>query len=717
MREAYGNSYGISMALAPDYWYLRWFDAKAMEPFVDWFGFMAYDLHGSWDADVLALGKLVRGQADMREISSNTLPLWFDGLNPAKINFGLAMYGRGYTLADPTCNQLLCPFAEASLPAPCTNFHGVMSLREIKQLIARKGLTPQYLADSMMKQITWDDQWIGYDDEDTFAAKKAWADSRCFGGTMVWSVDFEFAGSGDAENERYGDVVYIGTEVFETPTAQCSPPCVMVFPSSSLDAPKVVTMQPYTATLEVGTTTTTMVAFPTASTTTISVVNFFNNYVTSAQQPGDVLTLRPSIQLPPIMLVVTGQDDQTTTRTVLPSPLGGAIVASPLNPADVLLTSTATPATEWPWVPPPTPTPSPELEDDQDLPDFPIIVISTPSPPLATTTPFPTETTASIEPVTDLSKPTPPGSTRVRCNSWFFFACISWIDLGIRVDWWDIVLPPGEIGPGPLPPPLVKLPTNWGFKCSGTLPCLPPWPKMTVGPGGVFPPEPPRPTPCEVMTATLTIQSTSYGTTTTDGTVRTISTRSFSSEFPIMGCALTDTSIETTKTACAARSTHLLPRAAFETPRAIEPSQPAGDDMVAEPKRLRPRLLPRQEPSEDGSDCEDEDDPTLVYAYCTLTDSNDPDRAWRDILTNKMNPSNPAGIMLQNFTVIETTVPQRVVAFVFLTNVRRDFLNQFLKRLWDIDEENYDPDSPTLNRPLVSSCPPLPLCSALNAGG
>jgi chitinase len=42
MRQAYGDCYGISLTLAPDYWYLRWFDAKAMEPNVDFFGFMAY---------------------------------------------------------------------------------------------------------------------------------------------------------------------------------------------------------------------------------------------------------------------------------------------------------------------------------------------------------------------------------------------------------------------------------------------------------------------------------------------------------------------------------------------------------------------------------------------------------------------------------------------------------------------------------------------------
>jgi chitinase len=42
MRAAFGTKYGISLTLAPDYWYLRYFDAKAMESSVDFFGFMAY---------------------------------------------------------------------------------------------------------------------------------------------------------------------------------------------------------------------------------------------------------------------------------------------------------------------------------------------------------------------------------------------------------------------------------------------------------------------------------------------------------------------------------------------------------------------------------------------------------------------------------------------------------------------------------------------------
>ncbi|KAI4281988.1 MAG: hypothetical protein L6R38_003280 [Xanthoria sp. 2 TBL-2021] len=65
-----------------------------------------------------------------------------------------------------------------------------MSLLEIEQKIKDLSLTPTLLSAGLMKQITWADQWIGYDDAETIALKKAWADGQCFGGTMTWSVDF-----------------------------------------------------------------------------------------------------------------------------------------------------------------------------------------------------------------------------------------------------------------------------------------------------------------------------------------------------------------------------------------------------------------------------------------------------------------------------------------------------------------------------------------------
>lgn len=47
MRAAFGSQFGISLTLPPDYWYLRAFDAKSMEPYVDWFGFVSWTCRDS----------------------------------------------------------------------------------------------------------------------------------------------------------------------------------------------------------------------------------------------------------------------------------------------------------------------------------------------------------------------------------------------------------------------------------------------------------------------------------------------------------------------------------------------------------------------------------------------------------------------------------------------------------------------------------------------
>ncbi|KAI9712955.1 MAG: hypothetical protein M1812_006702 [Candelaria pacifica] len=216
MRASFGTTYGLSSILAPDYWYLRGTDPKGMEPYVDWFGFMAYDLHGAWDANVPTLGSIIRPQTDLREITNDTVPLWFDKLTPSKVNLGLAYYGRGFTVPDPKCAYPGCAFSGPSKAAPCTNQAGVMSNRgklifqsarvlnlliqrlEISQIIASKGLYVELLKDPAIKMISWDDQWIGFDDADTIALKTSFANSVCMGGTMIWSVDFDSgAGSGD----------------------------------------------------------------------------------------------------------------------------------------------------------------------------------------------------------------------------------------------------------------------------------------------------------------------------------------------------------------------------------------------------------------------------------------------------------------------------------------------------------------------------------------
>ncbi|KAL2020799.1 hypothetical protein VTK56DRAFT_7892 [Thermocarpiscus australiensis] len=101
-----------------------------------------------------------------------------------------------------------------------------MSLVEIQQLTKKCGIKPQHLPDSMIKQTTWDNQWIGYDDGETFAAKQAFADGMCIGDTMIWNIDFQVPRSGGARHGHTAVRVCI-TSQGSLPYKHHAPPCTM----------------------------------------------------------------------------------------------------------------------------------------------------------------------------------------------------------------------------------------------------------------------------------------------------------------------------------------------------------------------------------------------------------------------------------------------------------------------------------------------------------
>lgn len=127
MKAAFNGNFGLSVVLAPDYTYLSGSDPKSMEPYVDFFGFMAYGVHSAWDKNIPSLGRSflhilndrrahslltgakVRAHTDIHDIDNDLRPLWFAGIDPAKVNFGLAYYGRTYTLTHPSCVTFNCP--------------------------------------------------------------------------------------------------------------------------------------------------------------------------------------------------------------------------------------------------------------------------------------------------------------------------------------------------------------------------------------------------------------------------------------------------------------------------------------------------------------------------------------------------------------------------------------------------------------------------------
>lgn len=388
MRAAFGNKYGISIAIPTSYWYLRWFKPKEIEQYVDYMGIMTYDLHGPWDQDIKQVGRVILGHTNIPEIANWSLPLYYAGVNPAKVNLGLAYYARGYTVSDSNCNGVGCNWSGTSRPAPCTNFGGVMSLEEIERMVKEEpGITPKLLAKDMMMELKYGNQWIGYDNEDTIYMKKKWASTRCFGGTMVWSVDmYSGSGSGDTPDSGsdggsqdpgggQGDgsgVIYIDPEIWdeEQPEVKCYPPCTMVLPPLSLKKPMALTLPPYETSLDVAwsgkdgwhsTVQKTTLTPPVITVTTVDVW-----HITIREDRTKLTTIWSTFDVTPSIKISTFIITNTipgTSKDGVSQPPGTRTITPPPYP--------------WTYTPPTTrPSNTPDDDDDEDnvvLPPFPVV--------------------------------------------------------------------------------------------------------------------------------------------------------------------------------------------------------------------------------------------------------------------------------------------------------------------------------------------------------
>jgi chitinase len=245
-------------------------------------------------------------------------------------DMGIAYYGRSYKLADPNCGRMGCSFVpnQGGAPGACTNFPGVMSNREIRKLIETEKITPILNETAMVKYFTYaGDNWIGYDDADTFVMKQRFANDRCLGGIMIWSIDFdaETGGRGVDDSPSTSDdenLVWVDPEVWKdpNPSIQCFFPCTLVLP-------------PYPAS------TTTTIDYPRVT-------------VTSVDTEKQTTSTKGTITFPPItvtdygLLTVTIPGGSTSCQT-----LSGSSSCTTMPPAVTKLTAEVSLSTTSTWPP------------------------------------------------------------------------------------------------------------------------------------------------------------------------------------------------------------------------------------------------------------------------------------------------------------------------------------------------------------------------------
>jgi chitinase len=107
-------------------------DIKSMEPLVDWFNVMSYDLHGTWDSTDPYIGAYVNAHTNLTEIDMTMDLLWRNSIDPKKVIMGIGFYGRSFTLSNPSCKAAGCGFSGGGKAGPCSASAGTLMFSETK---------------------------------------------------------------------------------------------------------------------------------------------------------------------------------------------------------------------------------------------------------------------------------------------------------------------------------------------------------------------------------------------------------------------------------------------------------------------------------------------------------------------------------------------------------------------------------------------------------
>jgi len=195
IRDAFNNApenfeLCVAMTINTDY-LARGFDLAGMEPYVDYFGLMAYDLWGSWE-----VSEMTGSHTDIRSIQ-DSVDYISHFVQKDKLVLGLGAYARTFNLTDPECLDLNCSFSGPGYSG-CEGTDGFLPYFEIADLITIGDYdTVRYDEDTMsMVMITGDGtRLISYDNTVSFNKKTDYAQENCFAGTMVWAIDMLKDGS------------------------------------------------------------------------------------------------------------------------------------------------------------------------------------------------------------------------------------------------------------------------------------------------------------------------------------------------------------------------------------------------------------------------------------------------------------------------------------------------------------------------------------------
>ncbi|XP_061629566.1 acidic mammalian chitinase-like isoform X1 [Phyllopteryx taeniolatus] len=173
------------------------YEIAKVSKFLDFINIMTYDFHGAWDPFTGHNSPLYRGSFDQGDnIYSNVdfaMKYWRDQGAPLdKLNLGFATYGRTFRTVS-AADGVGAPAAGAASAGPYTREAGFWSYYEICTFL--EGGSLHWIEEQRVPYAVKGNEWVGFDNRQSFQIKTQYLKSENFGGAFVWALDLDdFAG-------------------------------------------------------------------------------------------------------------------------------------------------------------------------------------------------------------------------------------------------------------------------------------------------------------------------------------------------------------------------------------------------------------------------------------------------------------------------------------------------------------------------------------------
>nr|QOQ34523.1 chitinase [Bostrychus sinensis] len=223
------------------------YEVAEIAKYLDFINVMTYDFHGSWETLTGHNSPLYKGSHDTGDnVYLNTdfaVTYWqVQGTPVEKLNMGFATYGRAFRLATQS-SQVGAPASGPANPGKYTRESGFWSYYEVCSFL--QGATVQMIQDQKVPYATKQNEWVGYDNKNSFQTKVQYLKEKMLGGAFVWALDLDdFSGQFCGEG-NYALISYLHTLLTsetnpnptdsstEKPSPSTKPPIKLIFQTPS----------------------------------------------------------------------------------------------------------------------------------------------------------------------------------------------------------------------------------------------------------------------------------------------------------------------------------------------------------------------------------------------------------------------------------------------------------------------------------------------------